>query len=306
MAALPMKTISYIIIIASFVLFGCAVEEQKSDIVTTIYPFKAIIQEIVGDKIEVKSILPAGADPHTYEMLPSDFKTIQNSAAFFYGSEALDGWATRINVDNKIEMLKLVPDDFLIQIKVHNHFDDHTHNHNHSTDGESLGIDPHFWVDPLTVRAMLPALLNELIKINPEGKEYFRNNTELFSAKLLEMDSLLRIVTSKIKHRNVFTAHPFYSYFFERYNFFVAGSIEIAPGYHSTPKDIKQLMDLVKKQNVKAIFTHKQHSDKPAKVLAESTGINEFELDPIGGVMGRMTYEEIIFYNLDIIKKALQ
>jgi zinc transport system substrate-binding protein len=120
------------------------------------------------------------------------------------------------------------------------------------------------------------------------------------------MDNLLRLETADIEHRNVFTAHPFYSYFFERYNFFVAGSIEIAPGYHSTPKDIKQLMDLVKKQNVKAIFTHKQHNDKPAKVLAESTRIKEFELDPIGGVPGMMTYEEIILHNLDIIKKALK
>jgi len=305
-----MKTISYIIIISSIILSGCTVENKSPQIVTTIYPFKAIIQEIVGDKIEVISILPAGADPHTYEMLPSDFKIIQQSTAFFYGAEALDGWAARINVDNKIEMLKLVPDEFLIEIKVHNHFDDHNHAHNHNlnlgADEESLGTDPHFWVDPLTVRAMLPALLNKITQIDPENDEYYKNNTDMFSGKLLEMDSLLRIQTSEIKYRNVFTAHPFYSYFFERYNFFVAGSIEIAPGYHSTPKDIKQLMDLVKKQNVKAIFTHKQHSDKPAKVLAESTGIREYELDPIGGVKGRMTYEEIIFYNLDIIKKALQ
>ncbi|MBS4033981.1 MAG: zinc ABC transporter substrate-binding protein [Ignavibacterium sp.] len=305
-----MKTISHILIFSYFLFSGCTAEKQKSDIVATIYPFKAIIQEIVGDRIDVKSILPAGADPHTYEMLTSDFKTIQNCTAFFYGSEALDGWAARIDVDNKIEMLKLIPDDFLIEIKVHNHFDNHNHshnhNHNHNLDEESLGIDPHFWVDPLTVRAMLPALLNKLIKIDPENEEYFRNNEKLFSVRLLEMDSLLRLETTDIQFRNVFTAHPFYSYFFERYNFFVAGSIEIAPGYHSTPKDIKQLMDLVKRQNVKAIFTHKQHSDKPAKVLAELTGINEFELDPIGGVPGRMTYEEIIFYNLDIIKKALQ
>lgn len=301
-----MKAISHILIFSYFLFSGCTVEKQKSDIVTTIYPFKAIIQEIVGDKIDVKSILPAGADPHTYEMLPSDFKAIQSSAAFLYGSEALDGWAARIDVDNKIEMLQLVPDDFLIEIKVHNLFDDHNHNHHHGKDEESLGIDPHFWVDPLTVNAMLPALLNELIKIDPESEEYFRNNEKLFSVGLLEMDSLLRLETIDIEFRNVFTAHPFYSYFFERYDFFVAGSIEISPGYHSTPKDLKQLMDLVKKQNVKAIFTHKQHSDKPAKVLAESTGINEFELDPIGGVPGRMTYEEIIFYNLDIIKKALQ
>jgi zinc transport system substrate-binding protein len=69
-----MKAISHILILSYLLFAGCAVEKQKSDIVTTIYPFKAIIQEIVGDKIDVKSILPSGADPHTYEMLPSDFK----------------------------------------------------------------------------------------------------------------------------------------------------------------------------------------------------------------------------------------
>jgi zinc transport system substrate-binding protein len=298
-----MKTISHILFISYIFISGCSVEKQKSQIVTTIYPFKAIIQEIVGDKFKVKSVLPSGADPHTYEMLPSDFKTIQNSAAFFYGSEALDGWAARIDLDNKIEMLKLVPEEFLIEIKVHNYFDDH---HHHGDDEESLGIDPHFWVDPITVNSMLTNLLHELLKIDPDNAEYYKNNADKFSAKLSDLDEKLKKETADIKYRNVFTAHPFYSYFFERYNFFVAGSIEVAPGYHSTPKDIKQLMELVKKQNVKAIFTHKQHNDKPAKVLAESTGIKEFELDPIGGVPGMMTYEEIILHNLDIIKKALK
>lgn len=297
-----MKLSSHIIIISLFFLFGCSLEQQKSQIVTTIYPFKAIIQEIVGDKFEVKSVLPSGADPHTYEMLPSDFKTIQNSAAFFYGSEALDGWAARIDVDNKIEMIKLVPEEFLIEIKIHDYF----HDHHYGADEESLGVDPHFWVDPLTVKAMVSNLVTEIIKIDPDNSEYYKNKAESFSIKLSELDVKLKTETADIKFRNVFTAHPFFSYFFERYDFFVAGSIEIAPGYHSTPKDIKQLMELVEKQDVKAIFTHKQHNDKPAKVLAESTGIKDFELDPIGGVSGRMTYEEIILHNLDIIKSALK
>lgn len=297
-----MKSLFQILIIILLTFTGCSVERQKSEIVTTIHPFRAIIQEIAGDKIEVRSILPAGADPHTYEMLPSDIKAIQNSAAFFYGSEALDGWAARIDVENKIEMLRLVSEDFLIEIKVQNHFDDH----NHNPDEEFLGIDPHFWVDPITVNSMLNKLLHELEKIDPNNAEYYKNNADKFSVKLSDLDERLKKETADIKYRNVFTAHPFYSYFFERYNFFVAGSIEIAPGYHSTPKNIKQLMELVKKQNVKAIFTHKQHNDKPAKVLAESTGIKEFELDPIGGVPGMMTYEEIILHNLEIIKKALK
>jgi len=298
-----MKFIYAALILFIIIPTGCSVEKKKAEIVTTIYPFKAILQEITGDRIEIKSILPAGADPHTYEMLPSDFKTIQRSSAFFYGSAALDGWASKIDVKNKIEMLKLVPAEYLMEIKVHNYFNDHQH---YGEDEESLGIDPHFWVDPVTIKAILPSLIDELIKIDPDNEEYFKDNAEKFLIKLTELDKKLRDETADIKFRNVFTAHPFYSYFFSRYNFNVVGSIEIAPGYHSTPKDIKQLMELVKKQNVKAIFTHKQHSDKPAKVLAESTGISEYELDPIGGVQGSRRYEEIILHNLGIIKKALQ
>lgn len=124
------------ILLLFLIVSGCSKQEHKSEIVTTIYPFKAIIQELAGEKLSVKTILPAGADPHTYEMLPSDFQSIQNSKAFFYGAEALDGWAAKINVDNKIELLSLVPDKYLIDIKIpHFHSDEQSDN-----DMENMGI----------------------------------------------------------------------------------------------------------------------------------------------------------------------
>jgi zinc transport system substrate-binding protein len=278
-------------------IFGCSTSEKKSGVATTIYPFKAILQEIAGSRIEIKSILPAGVDPHTYEMIPSDLKTIQQAAVFFYGAESLDGWAANIETQNKVELIKLVPKEYLINIKI-------LHTHNYKI--ESLGIDPHFWLDPLTVKAMIPYLVNELIKVDPSGEKDFKINANKFSIKLSKLDKKIRLETKPLINRTVFMSHPFFSYFFTRYNFDIAGSLEIAPGHLSSPKEIKDLMDLVKKKNVKAIFTHKQHSNKPAKVLAESTGINQFELDPIGGIAERMTYEEMMLHNLSIIKQALK
>jgi zinc transport system substrate-binding protein len=282
------------------ITFGCTKTEYKNEIVTTIYPFKAILQEIAGDRFKVKSILPAGVDPHTYEMIPSDFQSIQNSKVFFFGAMKLDGWASKLDVKNKIELITLVPKDFLIELKVRHHHDSDI------KEEENFGIDPHFWTDPNTVKAMIPNLVNKLIKIDPQGEATFKLNAETFSKKLTELDLQIKKETENIEYKNVFTAHPFYSYFFERYGFNVAGSLEITPGSQPTAKDIKNLIELVKKENVKAIFTHRQHSDKPAKVLAESSSINEFELDPIGGVKGRMTYEEIILHNFSILKDALK
>lgn len=296
-----MKKILFTLFLLIMIL-GCSKQEQNSEIVTTIYPFKAIIQELTGDRFSVNTILPAGADPHTYEILPSDFRSIQSSKAFFFGAEALDGWAAKLNVDNKIELLSLVPGEYLIDIKIP-HFH-HSEDHNNHT--EHLGVDPHFWTDPNVVLAMIPNLLKELIKLDPQSESIFRSNAEKFTLKLINLDERIKNETDSLKFRNVFTAHPFYSYFFERYGFNVAGSLEIAPGSQPTPKDIKNLLDLVKQKNVKAIFTHKQHSDKPAKVLAQSSGINEYELDPIGGVEGRISYEDVILFNLQIIKEALK
>ncbi len=296
-----MKRFVFILLLL-LIVSGCSKQEHKSEIVTTIYPFKAIIQELTGEKFSVKAILPAGADPHTYEMLPSDFQSIQNSKAFFYGAETLDGWAAKINVENKIELLSLVPENYLIDIKI-----PHFHsNEQPEKDVENIGVDPHFWTDPNVVRTMIPNLLKQLIRLDPASEEIFNSNAEKFADKLIKLNEKIKDETSSLKFRKVFTAHPFYSYFFERYDFKVAGSLEIAPGRQPSPREVKNLIELVKQENVKAIFTNRQQSDKPAKVLAESSGINEYELDPMGGVEGRMSYEEIILYNLQIIKSALK
>ncbi|MDY0082431.1 MAG: metal ABC transporter substrate-binding protein [Ignavibacteriaceae bacterium] len=296
-----MKRFVFILLLL-LIVSGCSKQEHKSEIVTTIYPFKAIIQELTGERFSVKAILPAGADPHTYEMLPSDFQSIQNSKAFFYGAETLDGWAAKINVENKIELLSLVPDNYLIDIKI-----PHFHSNEQAEEEvENIGVDPHFWTDPNVVRAMIPNLLKQLIRLDPASKEIFNSNAEKFTDKLIKLNEKINDETSSLKFSKVFTAHPFYSYFFERYDFKVAGSLEIAPGSQPSPRDIKNLIELVKQENVKAIFTNRQQSDKPAKVLAEASGINEYELDPMGGVEGRMNYEEIILYNLQIIKSALK
>ena len=291
-----MKYFTFFLVLFFLSLNGCKPSDNKEEIVTTIYPFKSILQEVAGNRFEVRSILPPGADPHTYEMLPSDFQAIQNSKVFFYGSSALDGWAANINVNNKIELLSLVPKEYLLNIQVHQK----------GKHEENFGVDPHFWTDPLTVKATLPQIVNEFTRIDPEGEKIYRKNALDFSEKLDQLDSLVKTETLSIKYKNVFTAHPFYSYFFTRYGFNVVGSLEIAPGSQPTPKDIENLINLVKDQNVKAIFTLQQESDKPARVLAESAGIKVYTLDPMGGVKGRTTYEEMILYNFSIIKDALK
>ncbi|MEJ5261595.1 MAG: metal ABC transporter substrate-binding protein [Ignavibacterium sp.] len=295
--------IRIILLTLSFLLFivSCTKERQdKTNIAVTIYPFKSIIQEIVGDRVKIDVLLPAGADPHTYEMSPSDLMKIQNAKVFFYGAESLDGWAAKIDTENKIELLKLIPKEFLIDIKIS---DDHSH---HADDHNHYGIDPHFWSDPLTVNSMLDSLTKILSSLYPDQKEFFRENSLKFSERLVELDKKIREQTKVLENTKVYSAHPFYNYFFNRYGIQVVGSLEISPGQQITPKFLKNVSEEISRKNVQAIFINKQHISKPAKLLAESAKIKLVELDPMGGIDDLTTYENIILNNLNLIIRALR
>lgn len=292
----------FLLILTLLILTSCQKTNTKVDIIVTIYPFKFIIDEIVKNQLEVDVLLPSSVDPHTYELVPSDLMKVQQADIFIYGDKDLDGWAAKIETENKIQFSDLVPDSLRLDISEPLFHQTHHHSHSHS----HTGFDPHFWTDPMTVYQMIPNIVELLIKYYPEKKNVFLQNAELFKAKLLETDKSVRLQTEHIPNKNIFSSHPFYNYFFHRYNFNVIGFLEISPGQNLSPKEMKQMMELVNDNNVKAIFTNKQHNDRTTKILAESVGIKYYDLDPIGGTEELNSYLKIIAHNLEIIKNALR
>ena len=96
------------------------------------------------------------------------------------------------------------------------------------------------------------------------------------------------------------------SSYLNRFNFNITGLIEPIPGKEPTPRDLKKIIDIAIQNKVGAIFIHSQLPEKAAQIVSESTGIKIYSLDPIGGVQGRITYEDLLLYNTEIIMNALK
>jgi zinc transport system substrate-binding protein len=264
----------------------------QPEYVTTIHPFKEIIQRVAGERGKVICLLPPGSSPHTFNISPSEVKAIESADALFYGAEHLDEWVIGYNNPNKIELLSLLPVDSLLYI--------------YTIRNKNVGIDPHFWNDPLLIKIMLPQLAAKLCSLDPDGCKIYKANAEVFSAKLATLNGELVNYLKASTKKAVILSHPFFQYFLKRFNFTLAGIIEPIPGKEPTPKELKELIDIAIKNNVESIFTHIQLPDKAANLLSESTGIKIYALDPVGGVEGRKSYEEILKYNADIILKAMK
>jgi zinc transport system substrate-binding protein len=266
-------------------------------IVTTIHPFKEILQKVVGDRMEVIQLLPAGASPHTYELRPSEIMKIEQARAVFYGAANLDGWVTKMQHAHLISLVDMIPDSLVLQISASVHF--------HSKNDRS-NIDPHFWTDPLVVKAILPAICDTLSVLDPAGKNIYLKNMKAFR---IELDKLNQEITNEersLKGVSVFLSHPFFQYYLRRFGFKIAGIIEVNPGMEPTPRELKFFIDLSRKENVRAVLAQVQLSDRPAKLLAEAAHIVLIELDPLGGFPGRETYSELLLYNTNLLVKDLE
>lgn len=294
-----------IITFSLIVLFFAIIEAQtvfpaKPQFVVTGYPLKFILFELTHNVADVSALVPPGASPHTFAPNPSDIKKAQNSKALFYVSEELDGWAAKIEAQNVIRLMDYLPSEFKM-----NFSEPHRHG-NESHEAGSDIIDPHFWTDPLAVKAIVMKLAEILIKLDKVNEKSYRDNSRVFITRLELLDLQIQARTVQIRGKSIFLFHPSFRYFIKRYGLNYGGSIEIDPGVEPSARHTSDLLKKIKQSGAKAIFTEPQLNSGPAKVIAESLGIKLAQLDPNGGVEGRNNYFDLLYYNMNVLINSLK
>jgi zinc transport system substrate-binding protein len=286
----------------------------KPVFVATIQPLAMILREVAGDRAEIVCLLPAGASPHTFSPRPSDAAACQRAARVYMVTPQLDGWASRLApAEKRIAVLGLLPEDRLLRFAPGEEEHDH--------EGEAPGApasagaredeaakgvaDPHFWTDPLAVKAILPSLADSLAKADPEGAEGYRAGAARFAAALDALDSKTRAELAPVAGRAMVLMHPSFRYLAKRYGLKIAGSVEQIPGKDPTPREIVELAAKFKAEGARAIFTEPQLSPRPAEVIAETAGARIGTLDPNGGEKGKATYAELIEFNARALAEGL-
>lgn len=258
--------------------------------VTTIHPFAAILAPVVGEAGHVTTLLDPSDSPHTYEPRPSDLRRVTASTALFYGAPHLDGWAADLQAPTRIELVGLLPADYQQVFD-----DDHAH----------AEIDPHFWTDPLSVRALLPALADTLCRVDADGCSTYRANADSFATALTALNASLDAQLRPVQSARVLLAQPFFRYFVRRYGLELIGIIEPHPGQEPSPRTLQALVERARAAQVRAILVQDQLPARAAQAVAEAADLPLIRLDPLGGSAGRRTYAELLEYNASLLRNGL-
>ena len=189
-------------------------------------------------------------------------------------------------LDEKPEAKKQPPDD-----------------HDHAAIGSP---DPHVWMDPDRMLAVVDRIAGELTALDPKSKDVFEKNAEAVKTALRDIDAKIAARSKTWTKRTIVTFHGSMQYFAKRYNIRIAAVVEPLAGKEPTPAYIAKVLAAIKRGTATALFTEPQLDRSPGEMIAKEAGIPLGELDPIGGVAGRDSYEALLTWNTDQLEKVLK
>ncbi|MBU3014408.1 zinc ABC transporter substrate-binding protein [Poseidonibacter lekithochrous] len=269
----------------------------KTNIVVSILPQQTFVEKIGGDKVNVVSMVTPGSNPHSYEPKASQMIHISKADIYFpigFGFE--DTWLNKFANQNKnMKFIKMTKDVQRIMMKKHNHHHeghkehdenkkDHEHNEHHEheehTDKAEYKEDPHTWTSPKNVKIMAKNIYAVLVQVDSSNKEYYLNNYNNFVNEINQTDKKIKEIFTKIPKNSKFMVfHPAWGYFAKDYNL-IQFPVEVE-GKEPKPKILKEIIEEAKKENIKAIFTQSEFSDKSAKVIADELKIKVIKETPL-------------------------
>ena len=298
-----------IVVMGLFYTLNKNYESSPSNkVAATIFPLYDIVRNVAGNEIETVLILTPGASPHTFDPSPKEIKALNGSKILFAIGHGLDNWAFKMTEAVGVEKTVIV-DKYIDLLEGghdhHNneHDNDHKSTHGH---GENHAKDPHYWLTAGNAIKIAQSVKEELSLIFPEKSEAFEENFKNYSQKLQSLDEKIIKELSAFDNPPIATFHNAWSYFARGYPVNLVTVFEEFPGKEPTPKYIAEFKENIIKNNVKVIFSEPQFSPLALQPIAKDLGVIFSELDPLGGVEERKTYEELMIYNVNQIITTLQ
>lgn len=182
-----------ILFVASLVLWGCSTTNDETEdsntnkihIVTSMFPMYEITKEIVGDRAEVSVMVGPSEDAHHYEPSAKAVASVNEADVFIYSSNEMEFWVESLLSVIENEDLKVIELGEYVNFELLSEEDDHDHQHeedNHDDDhGHSHGhLDPHFWLNPVTVENELQQIVEVLVATDPEVNKSMKNEQQHF------------------------------------------------------------------------------------------------------------------------------
>jgi len=263
--------------------------------------------------LEVASVIPAGADPHTFETSLADRATLEQADLVVANGLALeeglvdllatvaDGGTPVIEMTEAVAIRDMGDEHDEDHADEHHdedegHGDEHhdegeEHGDEHGDEGEDhadehhhdhSGSDPHIWLDPINVASTVNLITEAAIDAGFDTS--VRACAQDFIDEIEALDTEIADDLSAIPsdRRFLVTNHDALGYFAKRYGFEVVGTVipSLSTLAETNPADLADLAAIIEELDIPTVFSEEQASARDADALADAIpGLTVVALD---------------------------
>jgi zinc transport system substrate-binding protein len=275
-------------------------------VVATVFPLAEFAREIGGSRTEVRMLLPAGADVHTWQPRVSDIRGLETADLLLFIGSGLEPWLgsllkgadtsrlVRFEAAAGRDLLPSSPDA-----------DEHDADHDHGA------FDPHIWLDFRLDQAIVDGIAASLAGLDPAGAPEFRRGAEALKSRLKALDAAYEKGLGPCRGRDfILGGHAAFAYLAHRYGLRQVAVYGASPDAAPTPRETAAIIARASREKTATIFFEPGVGDKMARLIAAETGSRVAVLFPGHNITPEQaaageTFFRLMEANLESLKNGL-
>ncbi len=277
----------------------------KLKVVTTYSIIYDMVKQIGGDKVEIHSLVPIGADPHEYDPLPKDVMRMKDADVVFYNGLNLEegnSWFEKLlkttgksGKDASVYKVSKGVEPIYLETK-----------------GLEKETDPHAWMNIENGIIYAKNVKEALMKEDPKNKEFYAKNAKEYIAELqkLHEETVRKIQQLPEEKRYLISSEGAFKYFGKAYGMQTGYIWEINSENQGTPDQIRDVVNLIQEKKIPALFVETSVDSRSMETVSKETNVpiaGKIFTDSLGkpGKDGD-TYLKMMKWNTDTIINGLQ
>jgi zinc transport system substrate-binding protein len=262
--------------------------DDKLKIIVSINSLKEFTEKIAGDKAEVTCLVPDNMEPHDYEPKTKDFGELTKSKVFIYNGLGMETWVDKVN--------DTIKDNGVIVVDSSNGIE---------TRKENNAVDPHIWLSIKNAEIQSDNIKNALVKVDEKNRDYYEENYNNFKKELENLYNDYKPKFDTLNKKSFITGHAAFGYLCRDFGLTQKSVENLFAEGEPTPKQLEELVNYCKENNIKTVFSESLASPKVSETLAKEVNADVVPILTLESKEDNRSYIEAMKYNLDEIYGCL-
>ncbi len=255
---------------------GLAEAPAQVQVLTDIPPVHSLAAQVMADAGAPMLLLGRGADPHHFQLRPSQARAIAGADLIFMVGPELTPWLgdvlRRLGAGERAVALLHAPGTLLLEAGA----------------GEAGGPDPHAWLDPRNGAVWADRMARELAARDPDPARAaaYRANAAHVQSRMAALEAEISARLAALGARPVIVQHQGYAYFARRFSVNIVAAISDSEARPPGARHMRALREMVESGAVACVFTIEGHDPGLAESLIAGADVALLTLpDPLGSAL---------------------